>query len=407
AKDLLMLEGVGESLNEMALFYRTNSQSRAFEEALRARGIPHQLYGGLKFYDRKEVKDILAYFSVAMNPHDLVAFGRVVNTPPRGLGDVTVEKLQQFAAAEGLSPVQALDDLGAMDVTQGVRAKLEAFREVLRQVAALAAEKDAVAALSGALEATGYTEWLLNDDKSESVSRMENLDELVNAAAEFKERTGDGSIRAFLDQAALVADADSVNDANGRGAVKLMTVHVSKGLEFDHVFVTGLEDNLFPHARSKEDPAQMEEERRLMYVAMTRARKSLTLTHAVTRRLLGVSQANRPSAFLQDLPPEVVKRVGLTMAPAAQRSDRDEYLVRSFKPEMEQVGWPSSARKESGVEEEVDGLKVGMKVRHPSFEVGVIRKIEGRGDKGKITIYFPRFGDKKLVRKFANISVIG
>ena len=406
AERILGLEAAGESLNEMAVFYRTNSQSRAVEEALRAVGAPHQVYGGLKFYDRKEVKDLLAYFNVAMNPHDLVGFRRIINTPPRGIGQVTLGKLEDWAASQGLAPAQALDDLESIDgLSPSVRAKLAEFREILRKVALLVAEKDAQEAVSGALEISGYAEWLVNDNKSESISRMENLDELVNAAADFSERTGDSSMRAFLDQAALVADADNVTDAQGRGAVKLMTVHVSKGLEFDHVYVTGLEDNLFPHARSKEDPSQMEEERRLMYVAMTRARKSLAITRALTRRLLGVSQANRPSSFLSDLPEDVLHVSSPPRNETPVHRERTEYPARSWKPELAPAGWPS-AREQSVGPTEVDGLSIGMKVRHPTFEIGVIRKIEGKGENAKVTIYFPRFGAKKLVRKFANITAL-
>jgi DNA helicase-2/ATP-dependent DNA helicase PcrA len=406
ARAITQLEGEGGKLNETAIFYRTNSQSRAMEDGLRAAGVPHQVFGGLKFYDRKEIKDLLAYFNVAMNPHDIVSFRRAVNTPPRGLGDTTVARLEEFAAAEGLSAAQALDNLDSViTLNAGARAKLAAFREILRRVRALALEKEAEEAVRGALEATGYTEWLLGGDKSESISRLENLNELVNAAAEFKERTGDGSVRAFLDQAALVADADSVKDAGGRGAVKLMTVHVSKGLEFDNVFVTGLEDNLFPHARSKDDPAQMQEERRLLYVAMTRARQRLTLTHALARRLLGVFQANRPSAFLADLPDEAVKRTGQPKAKYVERGEYPEYPVRRAKKEEEPAQWPRPvAQREEEVM--VDGLKAGMKVRHPNFQVGYIRKIEGKGENGKLTIYFPRFGEKKLVRKFANLTTL-
>ncbi|MDH5638240.1 MAG: UvrD-helicase domain-containing protein [Nitrospinota bacterium] len=406
AERILGMEAAGESLNEMAVFYRTNSQSRAVEDSLRVVGLPHQVFGGLKFYARKEVKDLLTYFNVAMNPHDLVGFRRVVNTPPRGIGQVTVNKLEEFARSEGLAPAQALDELGSIEgLSSAARAKLGEFREILRKVALLVTEKEAPDAISGALEVTGYADWLVNDNKSESISRMENLDELVNAAAEFAEKTGDSSMRAFLDQAALVADADNVNDAQGRGAVKLMTVHVSKGLEFDHVFVTGLEDNLFPHARSKDDPTQMEEERRLMYVAMTRARKSLAITRALTRRLLGVSQANRPSAFLDDLPEDALKRSGTPQKQATVYQERTEYTARTWQPELVPAKWPSAKREES-VNKEVDGLSIGMKVRHPTFEIGVIRKIEGKGDKAKISIYFPRFGTKKLVRKFANISAM-
>ncbi len=396
----------GGGLDDVAIFYRTNSQSRVIEDTLRREGFAYQVFGGLKFYDRKEVKDLLAYFRAAINPLDFISLKRIINTPPRGIGQTTVAKMETAARVNGTSLGATLDDIGSIEgLNAGTVAKLETFREALSKVRTLAATESVPEALSRALVETGYLKWLEEDKASESVSRIENLNELVNAATDFCERSEDVSMISFLDQAALISDSDMIDEGSGPGSVKMMTVHISKGLEFPVVFVTGLEDNLFPHARSKEDENQMQEERRLLYVAMTRAQKKLYLTHTMTRRIFGVSQSNMPSGFLDDLPPEIISTqisagssVGHGVTYARRRADGGSFAnatpapIKPFKPA------PSKRS--------VDGWEVGMKVIHPSFKVGVIRDIEGNGDKSKITVYFPKFGSKKLVKKYAKLEKI-
>lgn len=413
-----MVRKEGRGLNQFAVFYRTNSQSRPIEDALRRDGIGYRIYGGLKFYERKEVKDILAYFKAALNPLDMVALKRVVNTPPRGIGQVTIEKIEEHALAEGKTLMAALDGIEIMSgFPHQAAVKLVAFREIISKVRQLALTRPAADAIREALTVTGYMDWLARDNDAEAMSRMENLNELVNAAGDFAERSEDDSLQAFLDQASLVADADSVDE--GAGSVKLMTVHVSKGLEFPVVFVTGLEEDIFPHARSKDDPMGMEEERRLMYVAMTRARERLFLTHAQTRRIFGSAQANRPSRFLKDMPGESSSWGG----GAPKRMFDDE------KASTGGVAWekrypvhatpargdsPSAAPKtyvskpvSPAAPPRKDGeLAAGMKVRHPSFHVGIVRGVEGKGENSKITVYFPRFGEKKLIAKFAKLEAV-
>ncbi|MBF0171635.1 MAG: UvrD-helicase domain-containing protein, partial [Nitrospinae bacterium] len=399
-----LIRGIGHPLSEIALFYRTNSQSRAIEEALRGEGIPYVVYGGLKFYERKEIKDLLAYFRAAQNLADVVSFKRIVNTPPRGLGGVTIERLEEAARERGLSLAETLDEVESIvDLNSGAKKKLTEFRDILAAVRRLANEPamTAAKAFDEAMTATGYLAWLATEETSEARSRMENLEELVSAAEDYAERTGDPSVAGFLDQAALVADADAVDEATG--AVKLMTVHISKGLEFDAVFVTGLEENVFPHARSKEDPSQMSEERRLMYVAMTRARKRLFLTHAQRRRTFGVYTDNLPSRFLADLPAELLEREISREAvrPGATFTPTLDPAPTSVPYALARAG-TASARPAPKVTEE--GWKIGDKVSHPTFAVGKIMGIEGSGEKAKLTVYFPRFGEKKLVKKFANLT---
>ena len=399
--------GGQRSLADIAIFYRTNSQSRALEDMLRREGFAYQIYGGQKFYARREVKDILAYFMAAQNPFDSLSLKRVINTPPRGIGAVTVQKLEEAAQQMGVPLVAALDEIDSIDtLNAGAKAKLSAFREIISSIRALAIGKSAPDAINEALAVTGYLNHLAAEKNSEAEGRMENLEELVSAAEDFVERTGDASLLAFLDQAALVADADAVEE--GTGSVKLMTVHISKGLEFPVVFVTGLEDNIFPHARSKEDPAQMHEERRLMYVAMTRAQHELHLTHAMTRRIFGVSQANQPSIFLLDIPSHLaIRKGGEKSNPATAKllfTPQTNSPVYSQAP-LQRVA-PLKATAKVDKTPDSDGYYVGAKVSHPSFQIGVIRAMDGKGDRSKITIYFPRFGEKKLVKKFAKLTLV-
>jgi DNA helicase-2/ATP-dependent DNA helicase PcrA len=426
AKTVLdMVRRDGRGLNHFAVFYRTNSQSRPIEDALRRDGIGYKIYGGLKFYERKEVKDILAYFKAALNPLDMVALKRVVNTPPRGIGQVTIERVEAFAVAEGKTLMAALEGIELFNgFPHQAAAKFASFRDILAKVRELALTRPAADAIAEALTVTGYMDWISKDNDAEAMSRMENLNELVNAAGDFSDRAEDGSLQAFLDQASLVADADSVDE--GAGAVKLMTVHVSKGLEFPVVFVTGLEEEIFPHARSKDDPMGLEEERRLMYVAMTRARERLFLTHAQTRRVFGSPQANRPSRFLKDMPDESSSWEGgapkilfdgarpafSKTAGAGGGGWENRQPVRSIPvppkaPAPQRVGFIKAPIAAVPVSPSEDGeFSAGMKVRHPSFHVGIIRSVEGKGDNSKITVYFPRFGEKKLVMKFAKLTAV-
>lgn len=389
------------SLNDVAIFYRTNSQSRAIEDAIRAEGYSYQVYGALKFYERKEIKDILAYFRVALNPFDAISFKRILSVPPRGIGAATLEKLENASGAEGVSlpaVLDAVDDIAGLNA--GARKKLENFGEILSKIRVYATTMTVADAIERSLEVSGYMDWLTMDTKSESLNRAENLTELVNAAKEFQERTGESSVAAFLDQSALMADSDK-DDMDGQ-AVKLMTVHISKGLEFPVVFITGLEENLFPHSRSMGDETQLQEERRLMYVGMTRSKERLFLSYAKRRRIFGEWQSSDPSSFIFDLPSETTE---------TKESDGAHYN-RAAPPASYKRSSPlrSSIRKREKEQEKentvIDGLRVRLKVSHPTFKVGVIRKIEGRGDNGKITVYFPSFGEKKLVKKFARLTII-
>lgn len=305
----------GTPLSRMAVFYRTNAQSRVFEEALRARRIPYRVIGGMKFFQRKEVKDVIAYLRLLINPADSVSLERVYNVPPRGIGATTIEKSRARAASTGESLVMALAMLG--DETGGAMSrKVKTFIETITDLALLARERSVSDVVRAVLERTGYHDHLMKDDSQEGQGRLENVEELVASIRQFEEIEGPKDLRTWLDRVALVQPLD--DDASGE-ALNLMTVHAAKGLEFDCAFVCGLEDGLFPlrgrpgRGRPAYDPlaerSAIEEERRLMYVAMTRARDHLYLTWSHSRMRYGGVETGRPSLFLTELPRDWVRVV--------------------------------------------------------------------------------------------------
>ncbi|MFB3818942.1 MAG: Asp-tRNA(Asn)/Glu-tRNA(Gln) amidotransferase subunit GatC [Candidatus Methylomirabilales bacterium] len=299
----------GHSLDDFAIFYRTNAQSRVIEDALRRELTPYVIVGGLRFYERKEIKDTLAYLRLLANPDDAQSFKRIVNVPPRGIGQATVEKLEGLAAAERVSVWEACRRIGERKILgpKAVKAlaELVALIERLRARAEVAELPDLIVEL---LESTGYVEDLKAEGTAEAQSRIENLQQFIVAAREFLERSDDKSLAAFLDSVALVADIDEL--AEGTGSVTLMTLHSAKGLEFPVVFMTGMEEGIFPHSRSMNEDKELEEERRLCYVGMTRARERLFLTTALMRRLYNSSSYNLPSRFLDEVPAALVTRLG-------------------------------------------------------------------------------------------------
>ncbi|HEX7548209.1 MAG TPA: UvrD-helicase domain-containing protein, partial [Candidatus Methylomirabilis sp.] len=297
----------GHSLDDFAVFYRTNAQSRVLEDALRRAVTPYVIVGGLRFYERKEVKDLLAYLRLVANPDDAQSFKRIVNVPARGIGAASVEKLEGLAQSERVSIWEACTRIaprkilgpkilkalgGLVALIDNTRAKLDvlALPELIMEL----------------LDVTGYLADLKSEGTMEAESRMENLQELVSAAREFMDQSEDRSLQAFLDSVALIADIDTL--AEGKGTVTLMTLHSAKGLEFPVVFMTGMEEGVFPHTRSLSEDAELEEERRLCYVGMTRAEQRLFLTSAMSRRLYNSDSYNLPSRFLDELPEKLVER---------------------------------------------------------------------------------------------------
>jgi DNA helicase-2/ATP-dependent DNA helicase PcrA len=402
-----------------AVEYRTNFQSRSFEEVFRRRGLRYKLVGGFSFYNRAEVKDALAYVRLALHPEDDVSLLRVLNVPARGIGKTTVDALRDITQRENLSFWEAMESL--MTGTNASRsvAPLRVFRELIVRLQEAYSTKEAAEFLRYVLEETGYMAALKDRNTPEDVARIENLEELVRAVAESIE-AGE-SFTDFLDAAALVSDADSFE---GKPGVTLITLHSTKGLEFDHVFLTGLEDGICPHSRSMNEEKGIEEERRLVYVGMTRARKSLTLTRALYRRIFGNEQqmrASLPSRFLGEIPSELVDTVRGSMAEIGE--------TRRYEPDPEysysQEEFRSRARGGSAPKERAPQRRpapassfgrpaimrggkadplLGQKVRHAEYGVGTVVGVEGEEDDRRISVSFPGRGTKKFIERYANLQ---
>ncbi len=385
-----------------AVLYRTNAQSRAFEEAMRRVGTRYRVLGGFSFYQRAEVKDAIAYLRLILNPDDDLALLRILNTPPRGIGKATEDSVRELAAQRGTSLWVALDEMAA------TKAMLREFRGLIRELREEWQKQATPPAdlLRHILDRTGYIDQLEQRDSVEDTARAENLRELVNALAENSESGGD--LSDFLDQASLVSDAD---DYDERAQVTLMTLHSAKGLEFEHVFLAGMEEGLFPHSRSIQDADQLEEERRLCYVGMTRAKETLTLTRAVYRCIYGNEEMtnSEPSRFLREIPGELIEAApGSLAAPGeTRRYEPDpEYDAEKFRrrrvysqaPARRATATPRRARKD-------DNPLIGTRVRHPTYGTGTIVGVEGDEGDRKFTVSFTDHGVKKLMERFANLQL--
>ncbi|MGH9867370.1 MAG: ATP-dependent helicase [Candidatus Polarisedimenticolia bacterium] len=401
----------GHALSDMAVLYRTNAQSRLLEEALMQAGIAYRIYGGLRFYDRKEVKDLMAYLRLATNPDDDVALRRVLNVPARGVGRTSLDRLEEAARAEGISLhasiVKAVQERPPMR-SAGALVRLLDLMSWLRERAG-DGEKVAVL-LTELVERLAYADHLKRSEPGDAESRLENVGQLV-AAAQEHEAAGRGGLQAFLDAAALLSDVEAVT---GDAGVHLMTLHCAKGLEFPVVFMVGMEENLFPHARSKDaaDPEEIEEERRLCYVGMTRAQERLIVSCAAQRRAFGSMTVNEPSRFVREL--------------RAGGEDLILDLSVDWWSARGPLGYPSSAppprrgpsqRGPALGDEDVSAhpsddeggqasLRVGMRVYHDQFGYGEVERLEGIGQKQKASIRFPGWGLKKLMTHYARLQRI-
>src|SRR6202045_1053077 len=401
-----------------AVEYRTNFQSRAFEEVFRRRGLRYKLVGGFSFYNRAEVKDALAYVRLAMHPEDDISFLRVLNVPPRGIGKTTVDALQAAARTGGTSLCAAMEKFVSGAAAGRAVAPLRAFQEIIAKLQQALATSEPPDFLRAVLDETGYMGMLRDRNTPDDVSRIENLEELVRAVAEGLEN-GE-SFSDFLDAAALVSDADAFE---GKPGVTLITLHSTKGLEFDHVFLTGMEEGISPHSRALNEEKGIEEERRLVYVGMTRARKSLTLTRAVYRRIFGNEQqlrASLPSRFLAEIPSELVETVRGSMAeisqtrryePDPEYSYSPEEFLRRVRGEPKQAqaaprrppaqssfGRPAAKRGGDA------NPMLGRKVRPPSFGVGTIVGVEGDDEDRRVSVSFPGRGTKKFIERYAQLE---
>lgn len=387
----------GLALNDFAVFYRTNAQSRVLEDGLRRAEIPYQIVGGLRFYDRQEIKDALAYLRLLINPQDTLSLRRIINVPRRGIGNTTWARLEAWAQQTGVSGFEALERLRRDPADSGIgKAALErlrSFHEFLQDLMSKVSEFAAADLIYEVLDGSGYLTLLKAENTVEAQTRLENLGELVNAAADYDQQAEEPGLLGFLEHTALVSDQDSYVD--DRGAVTLMTLHASKGLEFPVVFIAGMENGLFPHSRSFDEPLEMEEERRLCYVGMTRAERWLFLTGAAWRRLYGMEQQQMPSAFLPDIPVSCI----------ANHSAQPDVPVFEARrpPQPQRVPAPRQACPPMVPPA---ALAAGAVVQHAQFGRGVVQKCEGEGDALKLTIVFSDHGVKKIMPKYASMQVL-
>jgi ATP-dependent DNA helicase UvrD/PcrA len=422
-------EFVGEELERLlkndssqtcAVEYRTNFQSRAFEETFRRRGLRYKLVGGFSFYNRAEVKDILAYVRLALHPEDDISLLRVLNVPPRGIGKTTVDSLRELSRGDSSTLWSAIENTLSSTATGRAVAPLRAFQELIGKLQSNVTVKQPPDFLRFVLEETGYLDMLKDRNTPEDVARIENLEELTRAVAESMD-AGE-TFTDFLDAAALVSDADSFEDKPG---VTLITLHSTKGLEFDHVFLTGMEEGICPHGRSISEEKGIEEERRLCYVGMTRARTSLTLTRAVYRRIFGNEQqlrASKPSRFLEEIPCELVDTVRGSMAEIGETRRYEPDPEYSYSPEEflrrvrsgRSTTLPATGPRQSSASFSRSSVKrgansdslLGRKVRHPDYGLGTIVGVEGDEDDRKVSVSFPGRGTKKFVERYAQLEQV-
>ncbi|HEY6009363.1 MAG TPA: UvrD-helicase domain-containing protein [Geobacteraceae bacterium] len=399
----------GRTAAEIAVFYRVNAQSRVIEDALVAEGIPYHIVGGMRFFERLEIKDVLAYLKVINNPADEVALRRIINTPPRGIGVTTLDRIGVVAAERGVSFAAALREAATgQQFPPGMRTKLAGFTTLLDEFSAKAETLSLAELTSEVIATTGYARQLQAERSEQAEDRLANLEELISSMRDFEGQGGEQGLAAYLEQVALISDLE--RSESGKASITLMTLHGAKGLEFPIVFITGMEERVFPHVRALDDPEQMEEERRLCYVGMTRARELLYLTNATRRRIFGQEQYNLPSRFIGDIDRDLLD---LGESPqVATTSGTYRYREQEPGPAWHNLAAVAALGQEVVPDNEVrvvpdepqDTIILGMKVRHGKFGVGTVRKIEGSGDEQKIVVWFNSVGPKKLLVRFAGLE---
>jgi DNA helicase-2/ATP-dependent DNA helicase PcrA len=414
----------------VAVLYRTNAQSRAIEDALMREGLAYKIVGGVRFYERREIKDALAYLRLLINPHDDVSLRRVINVPARGIGKGVMDSLEREAVdgpaggtngrddlpllAAGLLPIQSASSLWARLVCGLDRrafggraaASLAVFRDLIVSLADMARREPVSIAIGKMLDRSGYLHDLRDERSEDAEARVENLAELVSAAREYESREPEPTLVGFVDRLSLLSDVDEEQGA-GNARIWLMTLHSAKGLEFPMVIMAGLEEGLFPHSRSSEDDDELEEERRLCYVGMTRARQRLVITGAARRRIFGEYQSSEPSRFIDEVPPALVERI----APSVHSPFQGRFPHYDFRTDPQGRGRRGRAREQEPVyayedEDQSTGmaLRPGMRVRHPMFGVGSVLSVEALDDDTKLVVRFAAVGQKTLRARYARLE---
>ena len=439
----------GQPYSDFAILYRTNAQSRIFEEALRKRAVAYRIYGGLSFYQRKEIKDVIAYFRLAVNPHDGEALKRVINYPARGIGDTTLNKIIATAAQEGVSLWTVISsplDYG-LNINKGTHAKLQGFKDIIAEFIGKVETVNAYELGKEIVGASGIMADIIQDTSPEGLSRRENIDELVNGIYDFCDiRRQEGNDRMFLtdylSEVALLTDQDGEKD-DSVPKVTLMTIHSAKGLEFRNVFIVGMEENLFPGPMSADSPRALEEERRLFYVAITRAEENCFISYAKNRYKYGKPEFCNPSRFLKDINPAYLKlpadsgftsvrnegysrrnyergyekndtyrSSGPSMFDGGEIPQEPLKFVKSVPPRNLKRIVPSvpntaiNRNMDSG-KADTHGVEVGRLIEHERFGRGEVVRLEGSGDNCKATVRFENAGEKQLLLKFARFKIIG
>ncbi len=401
----------GTSLKQIAILYRTNAQSRALEDVFKMGSMPYQIIGSVRFYERAEVRDVLAYCKAIVNPVDSINLKRILNVPRRGIGKTTIDQIETLAADRGTSLVDAMR-AAASTLGAAAASRCHAFLVLFDELRRLADIEVAPHVVDAVLRMTEYHKHL-DENYPDAEARIENVDELLSAAHAFAEGAEDKSLRAFLEEVALVADVDTLDLDSGQ--LTLMTIHNAKGLEFDAVIVTGMEEGLFPHYNSIDDPTAVEEERRLFYVGMTRARQRLYLTFAGMRRRMGLMEGGVPSRFLNEIPERTldapVEPLATPTLYGGAWSPRRDYATRSRVDEYAQAE-PEEAYSQEAVASGPrtpraaaantgDVYEVGTRIEHERFGKGIVRKVEGKGEQTRVTVIFDAGSERKFLAHYA------
>ena len=415
--------GLQMKYDDFAVLYRTNAQSRVFEEALRKRNIPYRVYGSISFYQRKEIKDVLAYFRLVVNLRDDEALKRIINYPARGIGKTTLDKLEAAANRTGKSLWEIVSQPRehGVNIHAGTAKKLEEFAAMIRRFSGQQNQKDAYELALDITRESGILKDLHNGTAPEEVSKYENVQELLNGISEFianPEQEGRFTgLDEYLQNVTLLTDQDT--DTEGQDTVKIMTVHAAKGLEFRHVFIAGMEENLFPSQMSVNSQRELEEERRLFYVALTRAKERVTITYAKTRYRWGDISFCRPSRFLNEIDPQYLDYPAITPLFSSARSPEinghtdNGYEKKSFRtsrnrPAGKKTHIVSTGRKTElpFVPDDPKQIQAGMEVEHARFGKGKVLQVEGAFPDTKATVFFKEFGQKQLLLKFAKLKIV-
>ncbi|MGE4569348.1 MAG: ATP-dependent helicase, partial [Bacteroidales bacterium] len=401
--------------SDFAVLYRTNAQSRILEEAFRKRNIPYKVYGGLSFYQRKEIKDTLAYLRLIVNPRDNEAFKRIINYPARGIGDTTVSRIEEAAEIHGCSLWEISERLPEMapSVGSAARTKVAGFLQILQRMMEKKGVTDPYDLVYEVTATTGLIQDLRSDKTPEGVSRIENVEALLNGVKEYvqakKEEEEPATLESFLESIALLTDDDQ-DKGEDRDRVSLMTIHASKGLEFNTIFITGLEELLFPGQQSLVSPNDLEEERRLFYVALTRGKSRVVLSYAESRYKWGSPTICSPSRFLQEIDEAYLEAVDFSPVSASPLSKPSPSFSRPdrFGPKSAYHPGPSPGNPvhNNFTASEPQTIKEGMQVEHQRFGTGKVVAIEGSWPDSKATVHFQTSGRKQLLLKFAKLRII-